>query len=88
MNTKTATIDGKKGSLPRGDRGFLESSQTIRATVATSLKDSEVPRFRLFVLFPLLLLCVFCGSLLLALILVLLTLISHCIPPLLQARTS
>jgi len=82
MNTKTPSIDGKKGSFPTGDGGFLESSHPIKEMVATSLKDSEVPRFRLFVLFPLLLLCVFCGSLLLAFILILLTLVSHCMSPL------
>ena len=52
-------------------------------------KDSDLSRFRLFVLLLLLLCCVLCGSLLLALILVpLTTFVSHCMSSLLQTRTS
>ena len=51
---------------------------------AAALKDSDGSRFRLFVPFLLHFFCVLCGSLLLALILVLLTLVSHCMSPLLQ----
>ena len=51
--------------------------------------DVLLSRFRLLIPFLLLLCCVLCGSLLPALILVLLTtLVSHCMSPLLQERTS
>ena len=47
------------------------------------LEGSDLSRFRLFILFLLLLCCVLCGSLLLALILVpLTTFVSHCMSPL------
>lgn len=50
---------------------------------------SDVARFRLFIPLLVLFCCVLCGFLLLALILVLLTtFISHCMSPLLQARTN
>ena len=48
-----------------------------------ALEGSDLSRFRLFILFLLLLCCVLCGSLLLALILVpLTTFVSHCMSPL------
>ena len=54
-----------------------------------ALKDSDVSLFRLFIPLLVLLFCVLCGFLLLALILVLLTaFISHYRSPSLQARSS
>ena len=48
-----------------------------------ALEGSDLSRFRLFILFLLLLCCVLCGSLLLTLILVpLTTFVSHCMSPL------